>query len=189
MERINERYTDLTLVNKSVEFLTRKFKESGKNEVIVINIGTDKCIGDTLAPLVGTLLEGYDIGFKVYGNLDHPIHALNLDERVSEIKNNHPNAFIIGIDAGLGDRKSIGEIVMKDSPINPGKGVGKTLQEVGDVSIVGIGGDADDGFWIMEKSIRLNLVYKMAKRISEIIVKMDKEIHNDIFSEEIALSI
>ena len=56
----------------------------------------------------------------------------------------HPNSNIIGVDACLGDTENIGEIQARNYPIHPGKGVGKTLPKVGDVSIIGIVDSSDN---------------------------------------------
>lgn len=136
-----------------------------ENSVIVC-IGTDKCIGDCLGPLVGTLLEQNSFPYPVYGTISNPIHALNIDKRLKEIKKLHPSCLIIGIDACLGDSKAIGEIHTRDYPIHPGKGVGKTLPEVGIASIIGIVDSNDSSEFFSSRSIRLSLILDMAKVIS-----------------------
>ena len=66
---------------------------------IVVCIGTDRCIGDCLGPLVGTLLEEKRFPLPVFGTVSEPIHALNIDKRLQEIKLAYADANIIGIDA------------------------------------------------------------------------------------------
>lgn len=133
---------------------------------IIVCIGTDKCIGDCLGPLVGTLLEESSFPLPVYGTLNSPIHALNIDKRITEIKKLHPQATIIGIDACLGDSSSIGEIHIRDYPIHPGKGVGKSLPEVGIASIIGIVDSSDHAEFFTTRGIRLSLIFEMSKVIS-----------------------
>jgi len=140
-----------------------------KNTVIVC-IGTDKCIGDCLGPLVGTLLKDNLLPLPVYGTISNPVHALNLDECLSVVKDKHPNSIIIAIDACLGESKSIGEIHTRDYAIHPGKGVGKSLPDVGDASIVGIIDSITNSNFFPSYSIRLSLVLDMAKVISQGIV-------------------
>ena len=133
---------------------------------VIICIGTDKCIGDCLGPLVGTLLVERNLPLPVYGTLKIPIHALNLDTRLMEIKKLHPNSTIIAVDACLGDTLSIGEIHVRDYPIHPGRGVGKSLPEVGDTSIIGIVDSSDKAEFFTTRNIRLNFIFEMAKCIS-----------------------
>lgn len=136
-----------------------------KNTIIVC-IGTDKCIPDALGPLVGTFLQDNNFPLPVYGTLNNPIHALNIDSELLKIKSEHINSNILGIDACLGDYDCIGEIHIRDFPINPGKGVGKLLPQVGDNSIIGIVDSSDNADFFSIKSIRLSIVYNMAKVIS-----------------------
>jgi len=155
------------------------FRISDKKELIVVCIGTDKCIGDCLAPMIGTFIEERNNNIKIYGTLSEPVHALNIHKRLDEINYNHPNAFIIGIDACLGDEEDIGEIRLRDYSISPGKGVGKELPQVGDMSIIGIVDSSDNSeFFFMNKSIRLSFIYDMAKTISEIVENTYKELLN-----------
>lgn len=135
------------------------------DDTIIVCIGTDKCIGDALGPLVGTLLEEALFPLPVLGTLASPIHALNLDKRLKEISENYPKASIIAIDACLGDSNAIGEIHTRDEPIHPGKGVGKTLQSVGNASIIGIVDSSDSLELFTNRPIRLNLIMEMAKVI------------------------
>lgn len=135
------------------------------DDTIIVCIGTDKCIGDALGPLVGTLLEEALFPLPILGTLASPIHALNLDNRLKEISDNYPNASIIAIDACLGDANAIGEIHTRDEPIHPGKGVGKTLQSVGNASIIGIVDSSDSLELFTNRPIRLNLIMEMAKVI------------------------
>ena len=145
-------------------------EETGENyikpQTIIVCIGTDKCIGDCLGPLVGTLLKENSFPIPIYGTLANPIHALNLEKSIYEIKRIYPCSTIIGIDACLGDTNSIGEIHVRDFPIHPGKGVGKMLPDVGDVSIIGIIDSSDNSEFFTSRSIRLNLIFEMAKVIS-----------------------
>lgn len=137
-----------------------------KENTIIICIGTDKCIGDCLGPLVGTILKDNFFPFPVYGTISDPIHALNIDKRLEEIKKSHPNATIIGIDACLGEYKSIGEIHTRNYAIHPGKGVGKSLPDVGSASIIGIVDSSENADFFSSRSIRLALVLDMAKTIA-----------------------
>lgn len=146
--------------------ISEEIKRFITKNTIIVCIGTDKCIGDCLGPLVGTLLKDNLFPLPIYGTISNPIHALNIDKCLSLIEKEHPNASIIAIDACLGDTKSIGEIHTRDYAIHPGKGVGKSLPDVGDASIVGIIDSIDNCNFFPSYSIRLSLVLDMAKVIS-----------------------
>lgn len=146
--------------------------ESNKkyDDIIILGIGTDKCIGDCLGPFVGTILKKSEFCYPVYGTLKKPIHALNLKDRVNSIKAKHPHALIIAIDACLGEDKSIGDIQIRNGPIDPGKGVGKNLPSVGDLSIIGIVHKLSNNTSASLHSIRLSFIHEMAEIIAEGII-------------------
>lgn len=135
--------------------------------IVFVCIGTDRSTGDSLGPLIGTLLEEKNISpFHVYGTLDDPIHAVNMEEKLSQIKKKHFNPFIIGIDACLGRLKSVGSIQVGDGPVKPGAGVNKELPEVGNIHITGIVNVSGFMEFFVLQNTRLNLVLKMAKTIA-----------------------
>jgi putative sporulation protein YyaC len=151
--------------------LTLEIKSYITKDTVIVCIGTDKCIGDCLGPLVGSILTENFFPLPVYGTLSSPIHALNIDERLDEIYSNHPNASIIGVDACLGDADDIGKIRIRDHAIHPGKGVGKELPEVGIASIIGIVDSSDNSEFFFSRSIRLSFVMNMAKIISRVFIE------------------
>lgn len=148
--------------------IVKTYLNSGKKEFVVVNIGTDKCIGDCLAPMVGTILDskGYP---NIEGTLDNPIHALNIATNLSTIEFKYENPFILGIDACIGDSNDIGKIQLRSIPLRPGKGVGKSLPRVGDMSIVGIVDDAELCTNFVQRPIRLSFIVKLAERIAKCI--------------------
>jgi putative sporulation protein YyaC len=129
---------------------------------VIVCIGTDRCIGDCLGPMVGTLLKQNKFPFPVFGTIEEPIHALNIDKKLEEIYSLYPSSVIIGIDACLGESGSVGEIQARDIPIHPGKGVGKSLQSVGKLSIIGIVDSNESDELFTSRNIRLNLIIEMA---------------------------
>ncbi len=151
----------------AIGILSEHLKENIERNTIIVCIGTDRCIGDSLGPLVGTLLKRADLNIPVYGTLKHPIHAVNLKEEMKRINNIHRGAHIIAIDACLGEESLIGCIQIRPGPIFPGKGVGKKLPSVGDISIVGIVDKFSDEEYFPIHNIRLNLVMDMAEIISK----------------------
>lgn len=147
-------------------------------EIVVICVGTDKSIQDSVACIVGTLLENKLKNVKVYGTLEYPIHALNLEHKLEDIKIKHKDAFFIGIDACLGSAKDFCKICYRETPVKPGAGVGKTLPTVGDISIICIIGNTKDKIDYFGLQARLWDSYRSAEKICNIIMELDKEITN-----------
>ena len=58
-----------------------KLYENGCGSVVFVCIGTDRSTGDSLGPLIGYKIANLRYkGVYVYGNLEHPVHAKNLEE-------------------------------------------------------------------------------------------------------------
>lgn len=109
--------------------------------VVFLCIGTHHVTGDGLGPLTGTLLHRLTEGrAAVYGTLQHPLHACNLDAQMQCIKKKHPGALLVAIDASLGRSSSIGYITVASDSLLPGCGMGKILPAVGHVAVTGIVG-------------------------------------------------
>ncbi|WP_251554413.1 spore protease YyaC [Neobacillus muris] len=135
--------------------------------IVFICIGTDRSTGDSLGPLIGTLLEEKNLkDFSIYGTLDEPIHAVNLAEKLAEIQTKHIDPFIIGVDACLGRIKNVGMIQVGMGPVKPGAGVNKELPAVGELHITGIVNVSGFMEFFVLQNTRLNLVMRMAKTIA-----------------------
>jgi putative sporulation protein YyaC len=143
------------------------------DKCVILCIGTDRFIGDCLGPLTGTLLSKLSLTVPVIGTLESPIHAINLRKTLSHIKTTYKNHRIIAIDACLGTSQSVGYIQVKEGSIQPGRGVGKRLSQVGDCSIIGVVDEAveSDNFeyenYLRISNVRLGLVMKMAETIAK----------------------
>ncbi len=140
----------------------------------IVCIGTDRSTGDSLGPLVGTLLSEKRISnFHLYGTLEDPIHAVNLQEKLDLVHSNHKNPFILSIDACLGRLASIGTVTLNDGPLKPGAGVNKDLPEVGDAHITGVVNVGGFMEFMVLQNTRLHLVMKMAQTITNGIKEAD----------------
>jgi putative sporulation protein YyaC len=160
-------YDDFHAAENLAQQLLSNFPNMNSRPIVFICIGTDRSTGDSLGPLVGTLLAEKSINsFYVYGTLDEPIHAVNLEERVKEIYSKHDEPYVIGIDACLGRIKNIGVIQIGDGPLKPGAGVNKQLPAIGDIHITGIVNVSGFMEFFVLQNTRLNLVMKMAKTIA-----------------------
>ncbi len=140
---------------------------SSEQPIVVVCIGTDRSTGDSLGPLIGSSLARLNSSlFHLYGTLEEPVHAMNLEETLDLISRAHCNPFVIGIDACLGQSTSVGCIQLGDGPVRPGAGVNKTLPPVGDIHITGIVNVGGFMEYFVLQNTRLNLVMKMSEVIS-----------------------
>ncbi len=138
---------------------------------VVLCIGTDRIIGDSLGPLVGSKLTEAGLLPYIYGTLDTPVHALNLQKTLNEIKKRHPSSTVIAVDASLGSKSGIGSISVRDGGLHPGAGVSKNLCLAGDISITGITNMEDGCPLLSLQTARLSTVMQMAEQIAECILE------------------
>lgn len=177
MNKVKAFYKDPMAYYEMAYFL----KNYINNNTIIVCIGTDRCIGDCLGPLTGTILKSKNFPLPVYGTISEPIHALNLDKKLDSIKSLYPKSEIIGIDACLGNSNSVGEVQVRDYPIHPGKGVGKSLPDVGTSSIIGIVDSCDNTELFTNRNIRLSLILDMTTVICDALMHsyyLFKKTHN-----------
>lgn len=151
--------------------LLRELNPQGNRQPVILAIGSDRSTGDSLGPLAGTRINELAPGLlPVYGTLDQPVHAINLQEKLHLIKERFPYPLIIAVDACLGQPQNIGSINMGKGHLQPGTGVHKTLPPVGEIffsGVVNIGGYLE---YLVLQNTRLNQVMKLADCIAQAIV-------------------
>lgn len=139
------------------------------NAPVVVCIGSDLSVGDSLGPVTGTKLREKlkDYGVYVYGTLAKPITAHEVKYTNQFIRNTHPDSAVIAIDAAVGTAGDIGLIKVAKRGLRPGSGANKRLAKVGDVSVMGIVAEKSIFNYSLFSSTRLNIVYKMAEIIAD----------------------
>lgn len=169
------------LCNEGIKNALENFNK--KNNIpIIVCVGSDLVLGDSLGPLVGTLLKKKNIKTYIYGNLNFPITAKEVEYAKNYIKIMHENSFIIAIDAAVGEEEDIGLIKVIDKGLKPGLGAGKNLGVLGDASIIGIVSTKSNKNYNLFNLTRLNLVYRLAEKIADgiekYILSFEKEYQN-----------
>lgn len=145
----------------------RRARDRGCRSIAFVCIGTDRSTGDSLGPLIGYKISNLrHKSVYVYGNLENPVHAKNIDEAMRKLASDCVQPFVIAIDACLGKMEHVGYITIGEGPIKPGSGVNKELPPVGDMFVTGIvnfGGFMD---FLVLQNTRLNIVMKIADLIA-----------------------
>lgn len=161
-------YTNANVIGMLVNRLSSMLEELADDRpIVVVCVGTDRSTGDALGPLIGTSLSKYrSPHFALFGTLEEPVHAMNLDDTLLEINRRFHKPFIIGIDACLGQVSSVGCIQVGMGPVRPGAGVNKDLPPVGDIHITGIVNVGGFMEYFVLQNTRLHLVIKMADIIA-----------------------
>lgn len=133
---------------------------------IIVCIGSDLVLGDSLGPLVGTMLKKMDLGTYIYGTLNHPITAKEIEHVKTHLKILHPYSVVIAIDAAVGAENDVGLLRFMDKGLKPGLGVNKNLCAIGDASIIGVVAQKSEQNHKLYNLTRLNFVFKMAEVIA-----------------------
>ena len=138
--------------------------------IIFLCIGTDRSTGDSLGPLTGHMINLYNINnIHIYGTLEAPVHARNLEKTISHIYSTFDNPYVIAIDACLGKLPDIGKIYIDTGSLYPGMALNKTLQPVGDLNITGIVNISGKFEYMILQNTRLYTVMSIASCISKIV--------------------
>lgn len=134
---------------------------------VVLCIGSDLAVGDSLGPITGTMLQkrGDYRGF-LYGSLKVPVTAKEVRYVESFLRKTHPQSKIIAVDAAVGDEADIGLVKVVAGPLRPGAGANKRLGRIGDVSVLGIVAKKTAFSYSLLNLTRLNMVYSMADSVS-----------------------
>lgn len=141
--------------------------------VTVVCIGTDRSTGDSLGPLVGSRLARLGLpGVRVFGTLDEPVHAANLQQFLSRLREETtpPGHVVVAVDACLGRTESVGCVSVRPGPLRPGTGVNKDLPPVGDFHIMGVVNVGGFMEYFVLQNTRLSLVMRLAELIADSLV-------------------
>ena len=117
----------------------------------------------------------YQNNIHVIGNINNNISYLNADYNIKRIYKNFKKPCIVAIDSALSHQKNIGKILVTNSKIKLGEGVGKKRQEIGNISIKGVVAKnyrrPFQNFYILKRAPKefvINLAKITAKGICEV---------------------
>ena len=158
-----------TLVQSGTFLALKKNVPVTEHPPVIVCIGSDLSIADSLGPICGTKLKDKLKGLNcyVYGTLSKPITAHEIRFLNDFLHQTHPLSPIIAIDAAVGAAGDIGLIKVAKRGVRPGSGANKKLAKVGDASVIGIVAEKSVFNFSILSATRLNMVYKMADAVSE----------------------
>lgn len=137
-----------------------KNNKRNKN-LIFLCIGTNKVIGDSIGPLVGTNLkrdfknnmkfkEDYNIEvncIKIFGDMINNVSYNNIEENIQNIKNTIQDSYVIVIDSALSTENNIGKIFVYNKGLKYAESLKRDKEIIGDMSIkVVVGKNAQNRF-------------------------------------------
>ena len=155
---------------KSTDF-SKHFSGDFEAPPVIVCIGSDLAVGDSLGPITGSMLKYKTQGLRafIYGTLSSPVTAKEIKYVRAFLKETHKGSQIVAVDAAVGAEGDVGLLKLSDSPLFPGAGANKKLGAIGDISIMGIVAEKSIANFGLLNTTRLNLVYTMSEIISEAI--------------------
>ena len=164
--------SDVSFALNDIPALTSKLRSLIRGrEIAAVCVGTDLVGGDCLGPMVGQLLTEAGVPAYVYGTLDNPVTALNVNAVSGFVRLKHPDCLIVAVDSSVGVEAERGRICVRSGPLIPGAAGGRPLNALGDVSVTVITSSAlppSQKFALA----RLGFVYALAKAISGMILQI-----------------
>lgn len=147
----------------------KKLLPSPQKPPVVVCIGSDLSVGDSLGPVTGTKIKEKLSGHNlyIYGTLAKPVTAHEVRYLNTFLAKTHPLSPVIAIDAAVGAAGDIGLIKIAPHGVKPGSGANKKLARVGNISILGIIAEKSVFNYSLLSATRLNIVYRMADIIAE----------------------
>lgn len=146
-------------------FVSRIISDHAGKEIIYLCIGTDRSTGDSLGPLVGSLLEERGVA-GVMGTLRIPCDANTLPRLAPTLPD---DAIIVAIDACLGRAESVGLFLASRGPLVPARSVNGGFGAIGTYSIAGVVNENSlKPYWTLQ-STSLYRVMRMAGEIADAI--------------------
>ena len=132
---------------------------------VIVCIGSDLAVGDSLGPITGSMLKYKTQGLRafIYGTLASPITAKEIKYLRAFLKETHKGSQVIAVDAAVGAEGDVGLLKLSDKPLFPGAGANKRLGAIGDISVMGIVSEKSLANYGLLNTTRLNLVYTMSE--------------------------
>ncbi|MBO9598442.1 MAG: spore protease YyaC [Cohnella sp.] len=149
------------------EFMKQICRIHPLERLTFVCIGTDRSTGDSLGPLVGTMLE--ERGFRrVIGTLREPCDADRLPQLAESFAIEAAEGrTLVAIDACLGRPESIGAYLVSSGPLVPAQSVGRSFPPIGAYSIAAIvNANSPKPYWTLQTT-SLYRVIGMAKDIAD----------------------
>jgi len=130
-------------MEKIFKLLKKEVSKNFDKQLVIWCIGTKNVIGDSLGPCVGERLMNSDINSNIVikGNLEKPIHYLNIKEEMETLNDRYSELYSIVVDSSLYNKLYIGKIVVVKNKTILGSALDKRKYKIGDIGIRGIVGE------------------------------------------------
>lgn len=144
-------------------------------ETVVACIGTDCSSGDSLGPIVGTLLQAEHFS-NVIGTLDDPLDFDNYQSKFDEKYGKKDNLFVIAVDAAFGYPAEVEQIIVRKGGLIPGSGLWEAKRGFGDLTVMGVVNPLGPNNIQTLHTTSLRIVLNMALVISHLLLDVFREL-------------
>ena len=145
-----------------------------ESKPLILCIGSDRHLLDSLGPLTGTMLQETAPGLEVIGTLQNPVHARNMVPVLKKLEQLNPGRVVIAVDASVGNQNEIGLLQLRPGSLAPGKALARNLPAVGDYALTGVVDIRASRSVIRHRPAGLGLVYNMARVLSQAITEFSQ---------------
>ena len=149
-----------------------QYKNQKFSDVVILCIGTNKLIGDSIGPVVGQKLKEENIQEKIciYVDMKQTINFKNAKQVIEKIFKIYEKPFIITIDSALGKQTMINKIVVNKGIIRIGKSLGRSICYPSHITIKGVVGENkntfEDNIAIL-KTVQPKLIWELSNTMVE----------------------
>lgn len=115
---------------------------NANKEILFLCIGTNRIIGDSFGPVVGSVLKKYyhkSQKIKILGDLNNVVTYCNINEILEKEKKE--NELIIVLDSALSTFNNIGKVFIQNRGLRYAECLKKKNKLIGDISIKAVVGE------------------------------------------------
>ena len=136
--------------------------------LVFVCIGITTINGDSIGPKIGSKLKNIQ-NVVVYGTENNQINNLNYLEIYDRVKKEHVNDIVIAIDAALGEKELIGNIVVRDGGVKPGAAFYSDRKSIGDIGLLAVVGNKKNDRKKELEQVSKKMVDKMVNKLLKVI--------------------
>ena len=139
-----------------------------KEKPIILCLGNEKIIADSLGPLVGYfLINKYNLNTSIYGTLGRNVTNFNIDLYYKYIKKYHKNTPILVIDSSIDAIQYLGNIKIEEN--NLISKCKRKFKNIGDITIKGVVLPNSLHCKFLLRQTKLSFVYNLANQIAKLV--------------------
>ena len=133
---------------------------------VIVCVGTDKISGDSLGPMVGSMLRAAGVPCPVYGVEGATVNGVNLDRYREFLASRYAGVPVIAVDAALGEADEVGQIRYRKGGVCAGGALGRRTEGLGQLAVLGVVGRRGEDALSALLEAPLAVVERLAERIA-----------------------